>query len=198
MNCKFIRYLITVTACVAISSLGAMPAGAQDSETTVESSPFIQHFDLDGDGLVSADEFPGEQDHFSSLDIDGDGYLDASESPSGPPPGGPDPADILAEFDEDGDGLISLSEFMGPEDHFDRLDADGDGYLNSEELSTGRPGPPPGRGGPGFDMDDADQDGMVSEAEFSGPEELFNQLDADGDGYITREEVRSGSPRPAR
>lgn len=198
MNCKLIRYFIMATACVAISGLGTMVAGAQDSETAVESSPFIQHFDQDGDGLVSADEFPGEQDRFSSLDIDGDGYLDASESPSGPPRGGPDPANMLAEFDQDGDGLISSSEFMGPEDHFDRLDTDGDGYLNSEELSAGRPGPPPGRGGGGFDNDDADQDGMVSETEFSGPAELFNQLDADGDGYITREEVRSGSFRPGR
>lgn len=47
---------------------------------------FIQHFDRNGDGLVSEDEFPGPADHFDELDINGDGYIDPSEAPKVPPP----------------------------------------------------------------------------------------------------------------
>ena len=42
----------------------------------------------------------------------------------------------------------------------------------------------------GFEKDDADGGGRVSQEEFSGPEDLFGRMDADGDGYITREEAR--------
>lgn len=43
--------------------------------------------DKDGDGLVSQDEFPGPDDHFTRFDTDKDGYLSEDELPKGPPPG---------------------------------------------------------------------------------------------------------------
>jgi hypothetical protein len=102
---------------------------------------------------------------------------------------GNDPSRLIQRFDQDGDGLVSEREFPGPPEHFVDLDTDGDGFLTSEELLAGRPGPPEGGG---FENDDADQDGRVSQAEFSGPAELFSHLDTDGDGYITRDEARPG------
>lgn len=101
---------------------------------------FIQHFDKDGDGKVSKQEFTGPDAHFSRLDKNGDGYVDASEKPTGPPKGNP-----IQHLDKDGDGKLSKAEFPGPDDHFDRFDKDGDGFLSESEAPKG---PPPGRGGP--------------------------------------------------
>ena len=48
--------------------------------------------DKDGDGKISMDEFPGQDDVFKRLDKNGDGYINKSEAPerprgSGPPAG---------------------------------------------------------------------------------------------------------------
>lgn len=198
MKDKLIRCLIGIATLAAAYGASTTVAGARNSESGAHPPLIVQRFDADGDGLVSADEFPGDEDQFSELDIDGDGYLDEVESADRPPRGGPGPADIMAEFDEDGDGLLSATEFPGPEDHFTAMDADQDGYLSAEELQAGRPGPPRG-GRSGFDKDHTDQDGIVSQEEFTGPEAMFTDLDADGDGYITREEIReAGIAGPKR
>ena len=53
----------------------------------------------------------------------------------------------MVDWDTDGDGAISRTEFQGPEQFFDRLDANGDGALDTRELqSMGRRGRD-GRGG---------------------------------------------------
>ncbi len=41
---------------------------------------------------------------------------------------------------------------------------------------------------------DQDGDGMVSEEEFPGPEDLFTHLDQDDDGFITEDEKPDGPP----
>lgn len=186
------RFLATTALVAAVLAIPLM-GWSQDAGPGAGGLAFIQHLDQDGDGLVSVDEFPGSQDQFQYLDADGDGYLDADEAPKRPPHGPADPYKMLAEFDADGDGQLSADEFPGPDEHFDNLDSDGDGFLNQEELLAGRPGPPEGAG---FENDDTDQDGKVSLSEFSGPEDLFQRLDRDGDGYITREEAQEGHPGP--
>ena len=54
------------------------------------------------------------------------------------------------------------------------------------------PAPGGARRGPTWDAvlarDDKDKDGKVSREEFSGPKELFDRLDANHDGFLTREE----------
>ena len=193
MNMKTIKHLMWTAAFAGVIVLVPIPGWPRDGELASGQSALVQHFDQDGDGLVSPDEFPGEEAQLSSLDTDGDGYIDETEAPRHPPKGLPGEKEMLTEFDTDGDGLISSDEFPGPADHFEILDADGDGFLSAEELLAGRPVPPAAGG---FEGDDADQDGMVSQAEFSGSEEFFNRLDADGDGFITRQEALSGRPGP--
>lgn len=50
---------------------------------------FVKEWDADGDGRISAVEFPGPEEHFAELDADGDGYVSAAEAPDGPPHDGP-------------------------------------------------------------------------------------------------------------
>jgi Ca2+-binding EF-hand superfamily protein len=175
----------------AVISFSPAAVTAQEDAAGEDGSRFIQHFDQDGDGLVSAEEFPGGENRFNRLDANGDGTIDQTEAPQRPHRSRAHAKARLAEWDADGSGDISAEEFPGPLDHFDRMDSDGDGFLSIEELRAGMPGPPRGAG---FAGDDADLDGMVSLDEFSGTEEWFDHLDADGDGYLTRDEVRQMHP----
>ena len=105
----------------------------------------IERHDLDGDGKISRDEFPGPDEHFDLLDVNGDGFLDEDESSVDLRPESmelPVPQPFY-EDDADGDGKVSRSEFTGPADHFDRLDLNGDGYIDEDEARRHPPGPPP-------------------------------------------------------
>ena len=118
---------------------GPPPHDRPDPETLLED------LDRDGDGLLSADEFPGPADHFDRLDTDGDGLVSLEELLADRPGPGPAGEDRFAADDADQDGLVSQSEFSGPADLFDALDADGDGYISESEA---RPAPPGGGPGP--------------------------------------------------
>ncbi len=134
------------------------------------------------------------QQMFSKIDTNGDGKHDADELSAmvaNGPQGGPSAEDILAQFDADGDGAISESEF-----------------------NTAQPGPPGGLSGAGamstedliaqmFAQADENEDGVIDEDELAqiaamGPEggpsaeELLSQLDTDGDGTISETEFAEG------
>ena len=59
---------------------------------------------------------------------------------------------------------------------------------------------PSGQGGnmPSFggfiSMFDQDKDGRLSKSEFQGPENIFSQIDKNGDGYVTTDEASQGPP----
>lgn len=177
----------------------------------------LAKLDANGDGKVSPDELrpPGPP-------------------PGGGPgggPGGEDMAARLMSFDKDNDGKLSAAEL--PErmqGMMARADKNSDGFLTKEELTAAAPSGPPqgeGRGGPRgagggregrgggpgggmMRMDpilsavDADQDGTLSATEIQGSAAAIAKLDKDGDGKLTREEVRpafggrrgEGGPRP--
>ncbi len=46
----------------------------------------IEHFDKDGDGELSQDEFPGPWNHFAQFDTNKDGFLNKTEMVNVPPP----------------------------------------------------------------------------------------------------------------
>lgn len=147
MNRIGLTHCFAVLLAVMLITAGQTAWGA-DEKTAAS---FIEHFDKDGDGLLSADEFPGDEDHFNQLDKDGDGYISELETPQGPPPPGGSGHGIgkkggFETDDVDQDERVSKEEFSGPEDLFDKLDADGDGYISKEEAVPPRPGNRPERG----------------------------------------------------
>ena len=102
---------------------------------------------------------------------------------------------LIERHDQDGDGKVSKMEFHGQDEHFTRIDLDSDGFINQQEaLKAPRPKGQRGRLLGKFTEDDADGNGVVSRAEFSGPADHFDRLDLNGDGAIEENEARQGPP----
>ncbi|MEN5042475.1 XopAW family type III secretion system calcium-binding effector [Pseudomonas koreensis] len=159
--------------------------------------------DSNGDGAVDQDELKSAlsqksddgllvnlSKQFGDLDSDDSGSLSAEEMTAMEPP--PPPQDQAPNTDL-ADALISA------------LDADGDGAISSDELSSGLTS-----AGSSADSNqifsalDKNKDGTVSQDELTASltpppppppqissDELFSQLDADGDGSISATELSS-------
>lgn len=99
--------------------------------------------DADKDGRISSLELAEASKVLDSLDRNKDEYISREEAAGGPPrdsaAGRPstagDPKRLLASLDKDGDGKLSKDE--APErikEAFDRLDANADGSLDTDEM----------------------------------------------------------------
>jgi hypothetical protein len=179
--------------------------------------------DTDGDGQVSREEFAAPMnDHFARMDKDGDGRLSAEEQSAGHGPGahvfmrgqggegGP-----VRHFELRRDGVpgehgetdVRTMVFSGPaEDGADGVreivirGPGGEGSPRIIHLPRGADGPGEHNvmvrrfGGPDGERGmDADNDGRISEAEFTGPlREAFARMDADRSGFIEEGERGQG------
>lgn len=109
----------------------------------------LAEVDTNDDGLISREEFVAARtDHFAMLDRDGDGYfseLDIPERLRGRDQAQHRHERMLAQFDQDGDRLVSQLEFeSGPTPHFDRADGNGDGQIDATEVHQLHPSGHPG------------------------------------------------------
>ena len=106
---------------------------------------------------------------------------------------------VFARLDANASGGISVDEAEGPlEGHFDQIDTDGNGEITSTELKASRAK----RFERGIEMrerikaSDADGNGTISsnEANEAGLDKLiehFDKIDSDGDGEITKQELKN-------
>ncbi len=101
---------------------------------------------------------------------------------------------LVKQWDGDGDGALSVSEFGGAPKAFARLDRDGDGALTAGELDAGLAQAQFQRRASALSnsvmrLYDSDGDGALTAAELPLDEEVFAAIDVDGDGRIDRDEL---------
>lgn len=178
---------------------------------------FIKDADQNGDRQLSFEEASTAMPHitaerFERMDQNGDGQLTPNEmhrgrsrgedGKSGQRGGG------FERIDANGDGQVSYEEMTAvrpnmPQERFDGLDKDGDGFLSHEEMRSGhqRRGSEGRRRDPAqrFEKADANSDGELTFDEFSLHAEkmrrqLFDRMDADGNGVVSKEEMTQHRP----
>ncbi len=134
------------------------------------------------------------QNMFNKIDTNGDGKHDLEELQqmvSNGPQGGQSAEDILAQFDTDGDGAISESEFNAADPASSGATSGTQGMSTSDFVAKL------------FGQTDENEDGTIDEDELAqmvanGPEngpsteDLLSMLDADGDGSISKTEFTEG------
>ena len=105
----------------------------------------------------------------------------------------PDPTRILASADTNGDGVTTREKFHAARQRlFARLDRNGDGYIDRSDGSgrLTRRHEAQERLAELIGQLDADGDGRVSKAEFDdGPAPLFDRADTDHNGQLSQAEV---------
>ncbi|HNY25764.1 MAG TPA: EF-hand domain-containing protein [Candidatus Sumerlaeota bacterium] len=179
----------------------------------------FKQMDANGDERISRYEYKGEEEEFARLDENGDGLVTLSEMIKGKTsapvktvaPAKPKvesesvlPDDLFKEWDLDGDGQLTPTEFKGSREVFDRLDKNGDGVLSSAELRPVAPAkavpakPTTAKESGAEEPKAADAvpaaakggaPGAIAREEFKGPQSLFDQIDANKDGFLAPEEL---------
>jgi Ca2+-binding EF-hand superfamily protein len=221
---------LAITAAVSLAQDDNDAPGRQPRPNQPEG---FAKLDRNHDGMLNFREFAARFDNrearskaemmFKRLDKNGDHSLTPDEfnGPRGDQPGEkpphPEPAEVFLKMDTDGDGSLSLAEFLASpagqkglaqaEEFFKRMDKDGDGSVSRDEFRAAhQPQPPPVKPQPPRPADvfqklDTNHDGelimdeiLASEMGRNNPEkarEHFEHMDKNDDGKVTPDEFHA-------
>ena len=104
------------------------------------------------------------------------------------------PSSLLAAIDANGDGTIDAGEIANAGKALLRLDANKDGVLSAEELAPGEKANSDARKVSRTLLAALDQnrDGQLDAGEISGASSSLLNLDTDGDGKLSKNELKAG------
>lgn len=180
-------------AAVGLASLAGVVATADRAEAQSEADTLFRRLDVNGDGFVTLVdlEILAER-RVAHIDQNGDGRITRGELRTYEKRWAHMRASaLLVEMDKNRDGAIVVVETVGFSGFdFRQADKDGDGRVTKTELATYFELLADRRATQIFVRFDTDKDGVISRAERSAMNRArFKQLDADGDGRVTKAEV---------
>ncbi len=137
------------------------------------------------DGLIDSAEYTN---NFGDFGIPGSGGLRFCAN-AAPADQSSDIAPRFRGMDRNNDGRITRREWEGTNVAFDNEDSNRDGVLSGNELSAG--GRRVGRRASEYDFDalDTNRNNRIERREWQARLEQFNQLDDNGDNFLSRAEV---------
>ncbi len=154
-------------------------------------SELFKALDTNHDGVISADEIANAPAALKAL-AGASGQI-TRESLRPKPPGGDDSGGPAAQSRGPGGGPEGRHHGPPPQDK--------DEKNQPQDQAVGSPGPGgphhgPPHAGPLFDALDANHDGVISADEIANAPAALKTLDKNGDGQLTREELRPAGPPP--
>lgn len=164
--------------------------GYYDAPAAVVRSPDIRGanirhrgMDRNGDGVITRDEWRGNDRSFEVHDRNRDGVLSGDEVRAGSQARNRDSADRFARLDVNHDGFVSRAEFRN-DVLFSRLDINRDQLLTRDEFF----GRTDARQFDRFGEMDRNGNGVITPNEWRGSMRDFERLDINRDGVIDRNE----------
>jgi Ca2+-binding EF-hand superfamily protein len=163
---------------------------------------FFKDFDRNQDGYLQRDELPPDlRPAFDRIDTNKDGKISREELAAGMAYLQPRrrPSDLvymlieMSDFDEDARGEVQRAY-----DILRSLDKNNDGKIDLDELKAARERIVRQRVDALFQQLDTDKDGRISREEARGQiREHFKEIDRNGDGFIDRDELlRAAREKP--
>ena len=146
MSAGVIAFALLASPVVAVQPQKGSPSAAKKAGQAWD--PKLKALDLNGDRMITFDEWSAGDDPFEALDWDHDGILSGrevlagAERPAFPPPApraGGDTAEAADErMDADHNYRLTRSEWGGTATAFGILDVNRDGALSPFEFGVGR------------------------------------------------------------